>query len=218
MTSRLATFEVYSHEFDEARRIDLVEDLEDKHLDFVMREWTPRLADRRARAVIAYRALPSKKRHERNWQEKQGRFGAPDSHWDWNHKKQSMLGSAHRMFALLDGEAVEALMRIDLSKPSRIQPAPYTPTVYIDYLAVAPWNRPPIQSPPRFRGLGSVLLGVAVSISIEEGMDGRCGLHSLRQSEGFYLRAGMEDLGVDLECGLKYFEFSPHAARNFLET
>ena len=217
MTSRLATFDIHSPEFDEIRRIDLVEGLEDEHLKFVTREWTPRLNDCRARAVIAFRALPAQKQSEKSWQEKQGRFGAPDSHWDWNEKRESMLGSVHRMFGLVDGESVEALMRVDLSKPSRIQPTPYTPVVYVDYLAVAPWNRTPVQVKRRFNGLGKVLLGAAVSISIEEGMDGRCGLHSLQQSEGFYLRAGMEDLGVDAGCKLKYFEFSPHAARKFLE-
>ena len=217
MTSHLATYEVYSHDFDEVRRIDLVEDLEDKHLESVKREWSPRLDVCRARTVLAFCALPTKKQNEQAWREKEGRFGAPDSHWDWNYKKQSMLGSVHRIFALLDGESVEALMRIDLSKPSRIQPTPYTPIVYVDYLAVAPWNRPPIQSPPRFKGFGSILLGTAVSISVEEGMDGRCGLHPLTQSEGFYLRVGMEDLGFDPTCKLNYFEFSPDAARKFLE-
>lgn len=219
MSSRLAAFDVHNHEFNEVRRIDLVEGLDDKCLEFVDREWVPRLQDCRARAVIAYRALPAKKQNDQTWQEKQGRFGAPDSHWNWREKNQSMLGSVHRLFALLDGEVVEALMRIDLSKPSRIQPTPYTPVVYVDYLAVAPWNRLPIQSQPRFKGLGKLLLGVAVSISIEDGMNGGCGLHSLMQSEGFYARAGMQDMGVDAAAhGLRYFEFSPEAARKFLET
>lgn len=218
MTSLLATYDVHCAEFNEVRQIDLVEGIEDKHLDFVKQEWTPRLADCRARAIIAYRALPAKKQDDQAWQEKQGRFGAPDSHWDWSKKNQSMLGSVHRMFALLDGEAVEALMRIDLSKPSRIQTTPFTPVVYVDYLAVAPWNRIPIQPQPRFKGFGKLLLGAAVSISIEEGMKGRCSLHSLQQSEGFYSRAGMEDLGVDAAYGLRYFEFTPDAASKFLET
>ena len=219
MTSRLATFDVHSPEFNEVRRIDLVEGLEKKHLEFVEREWTPRLEDAWARAAIAFRALPAKKQNEQSWQEKQGKFGAPDSHWDWNEKNQSMLGSVHRIFALLDDEVVEALMRVDLSKPSRIQPAPYTPVVYVDYLAVAPWNRSTIQPQPRFRGFGKLLLGAAVSISVEEGMDGRCGLHSLMQSEGFYRRVGMEDLGVDPAADrLRYFEFSPDTARKFLES
>ncbi len=217
MTSLLQTYQVRSGEFNKILPVDLVEGLEPKHLAFVDQEWTPRLADRRARAILAYRALPTTKQHEAAWQEKQRGFGAPDSHWDWNEKNQSMLGSVHRILALLNGEDVEALMRIDLSKPSLRETAFYTPVVYVDYLAVAPWNRPAIQSPPRFKGLGTLLLGAAVSVSFEEGMDGRCGLHSLTQSEGFYLWAGMEDLGVDEACGLRYFEFSPSAARKFLE-
>lgn len=217
MTACLATFNVHCYDFNEVRHIDLVDGLENKHLEFVKQEWTPQLADCRARAVVAYRALPTKKQNERAWQEKQRTFGAPDSHWDWDEKRQSMLGAGHRMFALLDGECVEALMRIDLSKPSQLDPTLYTPIVYIDYLAVAPWNRPAIQSPPRFKGLGKLLLGAAVSISIEEGLDGRCGLHSLMQAEGFYVKAGMKDLGIDKECGLRYFEFSPDTARKFME-
>lgn len=217
MNSPLAIFEVYSHEFNQVRQICVVDEIEDRHLNFVEKEWVPRLTDSRARAVIAYRALPAEKQHERSWQEKQGRFGAPDAHWNWGRKNQSMMSSIHRMFALLDGEAVEALMRVDLSKPSRLRPSPRTPIMYIDYLAVAPWNRSAIQSPRRFRGLGKLLLGAAVSISVEEGMDGRCGLHSLPQSEGFYSQAGMQDFGVDAESGLSYFEFSPDMARKFLE-
>lgn len=219
MISRLATFGVHSPEFNELRQIDLVEGLEGKHLDFVDQEWIPRLKQCRARAVIAYSALPPKKQNDQAWQETQGRFGAPDSHWDWREKNLSMLGSVHRLFALLNGEAVEALMRVDLSKPSWIQPSPYTPIVYVDYLAVAPWNRLPIQPQPRFKGLGKVLLGAAVSISAEDGMDGRCGLHSLIQSEGFYKQVGMKDMGIDAAAhGLRYFEFAPEAARKFLET
>lgn len=217
MTSRLTTFDVYSHEFNDVRQIDLVEDLEKKHLEFVRREWAPRLMDSRARAIIAYKSLPSTKQDDEAWQEKQSKFGAPDSHWDWDEKNQSMLGSVHRMFALIDQEVVEALMRIDLSKASRVQPNPLAPIVYVDYLAVAPWNRIAIQSQPRFKGFGTLLLGVAVSISIEEGMTGRCGLHSLKQSEGFYKHVGMEDLGIDTACGMRYFEFSPEAATKFLE-
>lgn len=218
MTSCLATFDVYSPGFKEIRRIDLVEELEDKHFEFVKREWKPRLEDSLARSIIAYKSLPDEKQNEESWQEKQGMFGAPDSHWDWEDKKKSMLDSVHRMFALVDGDSVEALMRIDLSTPSRIQHSRFTPIVYVDYLAVAPWNRPAIQPRPRFKGLGKLFLGVAVSISTEEGMDGRCGLHSLKQSEGFYRHVGMEDLGIDAAAhGLRYFEFSSGGATKFLE-
>jgi GNAT superfamily N-acetyltransferase len=129
-----------------------------------------------------------------------------------------MRGAANRFLAILDGPSVEAMMLIDLSKASRLQTGSYTPLVYVDNVAVAPWNRPQIQTVPRYRGLGKLMLGAAVSLAIEEGMDGRCGLHSLVQAEGFYLRAGMQDLGLDAAVeNLRYFEFSPTAARKFLE-
>lgn len=218
MSSSLATFDLLNHETGEVRCLDLLEGLTRQHLAFVSNEWSPRLKASRDRAVIAFGALPEKKRNEQMWQEMQGVFGAPDAHWDWDKKSQTMMGSVHRMLGLVDGDLVEALMRLDLSKPSRLQVASFTPIVYVDYLAVAPWNRRQIQPKPRFTGLGTLLLGVAVTLSMEEGMEGRCGLHSLLQSESFYERAGMQDFGLDGVEQLKYFEFSPDAAKKFLET
>jgi len=54
------------------------------------------------------------------------------------------------------------------------------PILYVDYLAIGPFNREPIKKPQHFRGLGTVLLGSAVNTSFTMGLEGRCGLHSLR--------------------------------------
>jgi len=218
LTSHLLTFDVHCHEFNETRELVLVSDPSDKHLEYVKNEWTPILEAFKDRAFLAYRALPPQDQSQSSFQDKLGLFGAPDAHWDWTYKRNNMSGLSHRMYAVLDGESVEALMRVDLSKQSRLDKTPLTPIVYVDYLAIAPWNRRPIQQPPRFNGLGTVLLGTAVSLSNNEGMDGRCGLHSLIQAEGFYKGAGMTDLGADPAAdGLKYFEFSPQAAELFLK-
>jgi hypothetical protein len=99
----------------------------------------------------------------------------------------------------------------------KISRDPTTPVavVYVDYLAVAPWNRKVVQHPQRFKNLGTVMLGAAVATSISTGLDGRCGLHSLPQSEGFYRRIGMSDLGIDpAYASLRYFEFSAQAAKD----
>ena len=62
-----------------------------------------------------------------------------------------------------------------------------------------------------------MLLGTAVAISQMQGLDGRCGLHSLPLAEGFYRRAGMQDLGIDPKYhDLRYFEFDAAAARAFI--
>jgi hypothetical protein len=90
------------------------------------------------------------------------------------------------------------------------------PIVYVDYVAVAPWNRKPFQDPQRFRGLGTVMLGAAVALSRNLGYAGRCGLHSLRQSEGFYRQIGMRDFGLDAsKSSLRYFEFDAAGASTF---
>ncbi len=95
-------------------------------------------------------------------------------------------------------------------------PATSLPIVYVDFVAVAPWNRKTFQHPQRFRHLGTVMLGAAVELSRTLGLDGRCGLHSLPQSEGFYLQIGMRDFGLDAAySSLRYFEFDAPAARSF---
>lgn len=217
MSGVLETFDVVRHDNGDSRRLDLVDGVTPQHLECVEREWKPLLEAARDRATLAFGSLPGKKRREDAWQEKQRIYGAPDSHWDWAEKSQQM-GSMHRMLALADGDIVEAIMRLDVSKPSRLVTTSYTQIVYVEYLAVGPWNRPPIQSPPRFKGLGKLMLGVAVAVSSSEGMNGRCGLHSLIQSEGFYRRAGMQDLGIDPAEDMTYFEFSPDGAKKFLES
>jgi hypothetical protein len=213
----LARLDVVRHDNGERRRLDLVDGFIPEHLECVEREWKPLLEAARDRATIAFASLPERKRSEDVWQEKQRIYGAPDAHWEWAEKWHHM-GSMHRMLILAEGDIVEALMRLDISKPSRLETASYTPIAYIENLAVGPWNRPQLQSPPRFKGLGNLMLGVAIAVSTSEGMNGRCGLHSLIQSEGFYHRAGMQDLGISPPERLTYFEFSPDGAKRFMES
>jgi hypothetical protein len=212
----LGTLSIVRHDNGKTCRMDIVEGLAREHLDFITHEWSSELAVAKDRAVLAYAALPQARRNEAAWQEMQRIYGAPDSHWDWDDIS-STTGAMHRLLALVEMSSVEALMRLDLSKPSRIETATYTPIAYVEYLAVGPWNRQAIQSPPRFKGLGTVMLGIATEISRGEGMSGRCGLHSLSQSEGFYRRSGMLDLGMDYTEGMTYFEFSPETASKFME-
>jgi hypothetical protein len=170
------------------------------------------------RATLAYTSLPAHERTNDVWQVKQGLFGAPDSHWDWIDKHRGLSASAQRIYAIVDGESVEALMIVDLAKPAKLEKSGYVPLVYIENLATAPWNRHEIQPQRRYAGLGRLLVGVAVAVSTEESMNGRCGLHSLVQSERFYASLGMQNLGLDGVERLTYFEFSPAAAEKFLES
>jgi len=216
---KLATFAVTNQVTKEVRNLSLVEGLSADHLAFVSREWTAMLTEVKDRILIAFRALPEGERTEDRWNERLGEFGAQDWDWNWEDKtKNKFTGSSYRALGIVDETSVEALMVLNLSWESRLDVANPVTSAYVEYVAVAPWNRRMIVPTPRFNGLGKVLLNIAVTVSLDEGMEGRCGLHSLPQAEGFYKRIGMHDLGLDADENLKYFEFSPEGAKKFLET
>jgi hypothetical protein len=160
--------------------------------------------------------LPIEKRNLGTFHGILGKLGAQDAHWNWRAKHQQMTGGVQFMYALLDGGSVEALMLIHLSHYSQLTRTASREIVYVDEVAVAPWNRAVIGR-RRYEGLGKLMLAVAVSRSLDEGMEGRCGLHSLPQAEGFYQKIGMRDVGLVDDHGLKYFEFEPAAAETFIK-
>ena len=90
--------------------------------------------------------------------------------------------------------------------------------MYVEFVENAPWNRAELFDPPRYRGVGSILIRAAVALSEELEFHGRIGLHSLPQANGFYANTcGMTDLGADPEHdGLRYFEITPEQARAFI--
>lgn len=138
------------------------------------------------------------------------------AHWNWAKKIDLTAGLlAYRSLCIVCDTKTQALMRLDVSnRRSRIAATHQLNLVFIEYLETAPWNQR--SGPQQYEGLGSLLVGAAVQISIDEGFAGRIGLHSLPQADGFYQRIGMTDLGQDPDChNLHYFEFTPTAAQHF---
>jgi hypothetical protein len=155
-----------------------------------------------------------------------GRRGVPVSqwpqswHWDWRAKNAQVEGLlGFKGACVVCGGLTQGLMRVDLTKSARIPNQKGKPLVYIDYLEVAPWNRPDSGRVPLYKGVGMALMSAAVAMSDHEGFKGRIGLHSLPQADTFYRkRCNMTDLGPDLEYqNLRYFEMSPDQARSFLD-
>jgi hypothetical protein len=212
-----ATYDIDSPQFGKTCKLDLAEGLDTTHVDFIEEMWAPRLKRQYNLALLHFFGLREADWTDDNWRETLGAFGIQDRHWDWRQKNAVAAGSNGSIFSLLNGTEVEAAMVLQFGKTSR-EPGTLLPIVYVDFLAVAPWNRKQIQDPQRFKHLGTVMLGHAVAISISAGLDGRCGLHSLPQSEGFYRQFGMTDYGADGEYdSLTYFEFSAANAQSFVE-
>jgi len=140
-------------------------------------------------------------------------------HWNWAQKTAQVQGLlAFRGFSVVVQGVTQGLAQVNLTKSAREPSQAGKPLVYIEYLEVAPWNRPELGATPRLRGLGSALMTAAITLSEDEGFKGRIGLHSLPQADDFYRRCGMTDLGPDRACqNLRYFEMTAERARAFLE-
>jgi hypothetical protein len=131
------------------------------------------------------------------------------SHWEWQRKAGSVRAGRHVLVAVRCEGAVQGLMAVlqDV-RPARLDKGGHV--VYVDYLESAPWNLKLSPDPPRFLGVGTVLMAEAVRISREKRLGGRVGLHSLPQAETFYSqRCQMTLVGPDPGYeNLTYFEYT----------
>ncbi len=130
-------------------------------------------------------------------------------HWRWSQNARSYEGrSGYEFLAVRCEERIQGMMLLDYTRIGRLPKQASLPLVYVDYLSAAPWNLHLLENSPEFRGVGRLLITIAEAKSRELGFQGRLGLHSLPQAEGFYRRLpGMVDLGSDSQYyGLSYFE------------
>lgn len=148
-------------------------------------------------------------------------FWPQSRHWNWRNKSdtlQGMLGNAG--FSVVCQGVTQGMMLVDtVVKRCRIGSQKGKDLVYVEYLENAPWNRKELLfDPPRYRGVGTILIAAAIELSKSEGFKGRIGLHSLPQSNGFYAnKCGMADLGADPGYqNLRYFEMTPEQAEAFI--
>ncbi|MFM9966341.1 MAG: GNAT family N-acetyltransferase [Planctomycetaceae bacterium] len=139
-----------------------------------------------------------------------GKHVEESSHWDWRKKVRSVRRNSRQdSFAIEFGELTQGLMIVTSGKRSRIEVGEKRELIYVDYVEVAPWNRNGWKPQRLFASIGSVFVRVAIDFSFDRGFEGRIGLHSLPQADGFYRRMGLLDLGPDTDYDdLRYFEMT----------
>jgi hypothetical protein len=137
---------------------------------------------------------------------------AEDADWDWtaivreSRINQRKRIDRHEYLVLRCQGEVQGLSILEIRH--HVSPRTGDPLVYVEYVAVAPWNRLEIQNARRYSGCGRVLLLFATERSVALGFGGIVGLHSLPGAQAFYRGMGFKDLGPDpQEAGLHYFEF-----------
>jgi hypothetical protein len=136
-------------------------------------------------------------------------------HWDWRNKADRIEAGQAMLLAIEcagDVQGVMAVLRIP--QLARLGEGS---VVYVDYVETAPWNLKGFTTPPRFVGVGTLLIAEAVRLSLETGLYGRVGLHSLPQAEAFYTRCTMTRVGPDPSYyDLTCFEFTGQQATDWL--
>ncbi len=140
---------------------------------------------------------------------------AEHAHWNWRNKASP---DRHRLVGVECAGGVQGLMAVlRKPRPAGIATAP-GPVVYVDFIEVAPWNLKAGPTPPRYMGVGTVLIAEAIRSSREMGLGGRVGLHALPQAEDFYLRhCRMTRVGPDDHYyDLTYFEYTEQQAADWL--
>ena len=141
-----------------------------------------------------------------------------DNHWLWrkivgeNHAKLTWEALAIQT----SSGSIEGAITYRIDARSRIQSG--EGAVYVDRIATAPRNRPWVVEPPKFQGIGSVLLLAAVRHSYLLGLGGRVWLTSLpsERTRKFYRDRGFEVIFEDSD-GMIDFELPAVAAEKWLK-
>lgn len=137
--------------------------------------------------------------------------------WVWKAKVQETksLLSMPTLAIDLDGVPQGMMTLVTDGVRSRLDVSGKKSSVYVRYLATAPWNLSDFER--RYKGVGTILVRAAVQISLEAGFKGRICLHALPKSEEFYDCLGLTKMERDKDAqDLTYYELDEAKVDQFI--
>ncbi|MEE8044297.1 MAG: GNAT family N-acetyltransferase [Thermodesulfobacteriota bacterium] len=115
-----------------------------------------------------------------------------DFHWDWFAKSWAMRTAEYRWFYLYADNRPQGACVIYQPKDSALQTSNI---FYVEFVAVAPWNRDCLIREREFLGVGTILLKAALEYSVNElGLTPGFSLHSLPQAQKYYEKFRMVNI------------------------
>lgn len=137
-----------------------------------------------------------------------------DGHWSWFKKSTLFLGPQYVWFFLMAEQYPQGACLIHHPKVSA---ADAREIFYIEYIAVAPWNRKNPMCSRTFKGAGTMLIKGAVNhaintLKLEPGFS----LHALPKAVDYYKAAGMRSFNALDKPNLPYFEMLESDIQKFL--
>lgn len=137
-----------------------------------------------------------------------------DHHWSWFEKSVGATGDEHEWFYLYADNEPQAACLIYHPKSSALGSSNI---FYVEFLAVAPWNRNCLVRERKYLGAGSALLRAALSFSVNKlGLSPGFSLHSLPQASGYYSKLKMVHIESRNKGALLYFEMPQLEANKLL--
>jgi hypothetical protein len=127
-----------------------------------------------------------------------------DKHWDWYRKACHHKSNEDEWFFLMAEDKPQGVCLFNHPESSKLASGNI---FYIEYLAVAPWNRDSLINSRRFKGVGTLLLKCAINYAMQTlKLQPGFSLHSLEQAVDYYLKLGMTSLPSEDKPNLKFFE------------
>jgi hypothetical protein len=137
-----------------------------------------------------------------------------DLRWRWSDKCSALKGDEYEWFFLYALDKPQGACVVYHPKDSELQGGKI---FYVEYLAVAPWNRKSLMRTREYRSVGSILLRTVLKFCVDNlGLSPGFSLHSLPQASGYYKKLNMVNIcSLDKDL-LVYFELPPVEARKLL--
>lgn len=139
-----------------------------------------------------------------------------DIHWNWFEKAIASSADEYEWFHLYADGKPQAACLIYHPEASALE---LGDIFYVEFVAVAPWNRKCEFRPREFSRLGEIILRAAQRFAVDvlKLRPGFC-LHSLPQAEKFYTKLKMIKVaGKEDSQALPYYELPQTLATQFME-
>ena len=138
-----------------------------------------------------------------------------DFHWDWFKKALILKEEGYDWFSLWVEDRIQGMCITYQPKKSVLNTGKI---FYIEYLAVAPWNRDSKLIARRYKKIASIIIArITEHMSKNKGLIPAFSLHSSPQAVGFYERIGMIYCPDEDKDGLKCYEIPVSEAKKFME-
>lgn len=137
-----------------------------------------------------------------------------DDHWVWVNKSLHCASDQYRWFYLYCEGRPQGVCLIFQPKESSLIRGDI---FYIEFIAVAPWNRSNMHRERQYKGVGSILIRAALKYAVEVlGLTPGFSLLSLPQAETYYEGISMVHIESKDTPTMKHFELPTMEANQLL--